>query len=133
MESLPEAAAEFIKAVGSGHIFAFHGDMGVGKTTFIAEVCRTLGVEDDSVSPTFSIVNEYYSPERSETIYHFDCYRLDSVGDALEIGAEDYLFSGSRCFIEWPEVMESLLPAETIDVYMSADPVTGERSLKFDV
>lgn len=133
MESLPEAAAEFVKAVGSGRIFAFHGGMGVGKTTFIAEVCRTLGVEDDSVSPTFSIVNEYYSPERSETIYHFDCYRLDSVVDALEIGAEDYLFSGSRCFIEWPEVMEALLPAGTIDVYMSADPVTGERLLKFDI
>lgn len=131
-DSLPEAASRFIKATASGRVFAFHGEMGAGKTTFISAVCRALGAEDDSGSPTFSIINEYYAPSTGETIYHFDCYRLERPEDAYEIGVEDYLYSGNRCFIEWPEVIESFLPDETVDVYLSSDPETGVRTIKFE-
>lgn len=115
IDRIPEAAAHFISHMGDRRLYAFYGEMGAGKTTFIAEVCRQLGASEDSGSPTFSIVNEY-TDASGNPIYHFDFYRLDNPGDALEIGAEDYFYSGSLCFMEWPERIGSLLPEETVKV-----------------
>ncbi len=117
LESLPEAAAEFAAAMGDYTVFAFYGEMGAGKTTFINALCRTLGVDDDITnSPSFSIINEYRSDSTAELIYHFDCYRLESIDEAEDIGAEDYFDSGAVCLIEWPERIEELLPYDTVRV-----------------
>lgn len=117
LESLPEAAAEFANAMGDYTVFAFYGEMGAGKTTFINALCRTLGVDDDITnSPSFSIINEYRSDSTAELIYHFDCYRLESIDEAEDIGAEDYFDSGAVCLIEWPERIEELLPYDTVRV-----------------
>ncbi len=117
LESLPQAAVEFVEAMGDYTVFAFNGEMGAGKTTFINALCRALGVEDDITnSPSFSIINEYRSDTTAELIYHFDCYRLESVDEAEDIGAEDYFDSGAVCLIEWPERIEELLPADTVRV-----------------
>lgn len=127
LESLPEAAAEFIGAMGQDRLFAFHGEMGAGKTTFIAEVCRQLGVNDDSGSPTFSIVNEYVD-SKGEPVYHFDFYRLESPQEALDMGAEDYFYSGHLCLMEWPDRLGDLLPEETVDVTITVNP-DGSRTI----
>ena len=117
LESLPQAAAEFGEARDDYTVFAFNGEMGAGKTTFINALCRALGVEDDITnSPSFSIINEYRSDTTAELIYHFDCYRLESVDEAEDIGAEDYFDSGAVCLIEWRERIEELLPADTVRV-----------------
>lgn len=118
LEELPGAARAFIEAMGSDRIFAFEGDMGAGKTTFIAEVCRQLGAADDSGSPTFSIVNEYVGADGCP-VYHFDFYRLESPQEALDLGAEDYFYSGNLCLIEWPDRIGDLLPEETVTVSLS--------------
>ncbi len=127
LNELPEAAAAFIKAMGDRRIFAFDGAMGAGKTTFIAEVCRQLGVADDSGSPTFSIVNEYRAADGSP-IYHFDFYRLESPQEALDMGAEDYFYSGCLCFMEWVERIGSLIPDDTVVVKIEELP-DGLRKL----
>jgi tRNA threonylcarbamoyladenosine biosynthesis protein TsaE len=116
LDSIREAAGEFIRQMSNRTIFAFRGKMGAGKTTFIKAVCEELGVSDVINSPTFSIINEYRSDKNGQWIYHFDFYRIDSIQDALNIGAEDYFESGSLCFIEWPEKVESLLPDNTVFV-----------------
>lgn len=118
LDELPGAARAFIEAMGSDRIFAFDGDMGAGKTTFIAEVCRQLGAADDSGSPTFSIVNEYVGADGCP-VYHFDFYRLESPQEALDLGAEDYFYSGNLCLIEWPDRIGDLLPEETVTVSLS--------------
>jgi tRNA threonylcarbamoyladenosine biosynthesis protein TsaE len=102
--------------MGDCTVFAFKGKMGAGKTTFIKAVCEELGVSDVINSPTFAIVNEYRSETTCELIYHFDFYRIHSVQEALQIGAEDYFESGALCFIEWPEKVEALLPGDTVFV-----------------
>ena len=115
--ALPEVAQQFIQEVLPwGDVFAFYAPMGTGKTTFIKALCEELGVTDVINSPTFSIINEYRAEPSGELIYHFDCYRLEQLSDALSLGAEDYLQSGARCFIEWPEVIEDILPADTVHV-----------------
>lgn len=129
LEALPEAAREFAACIGSRSVFAFYGEMGAGKTTFIAEVCRCLGVSDDSGSPTFSIVNEYRAADGSP-IYHFDFYRLDSPAEALDMGADDYFYSGHLCLIEWPEKIGSLLPDDAVEVNIEVNP-DGSRTLSF--
>lgn len=100
LAELPEACAPFLKVLGNRRVVAFYGAMGVGKTTFIAELCRHLGVEDTAASPSFAIINEYRSQPKGELIYHFDFYRLDTADDAREIGAEEYFYSGNLCLIE---------------------------------
>lgn len=115
LDELPQAARAFIDAMGSARVFAFEGGMGAGKTTFIAEVCRQLGADDDSGSPTFSIVNEYVAAD-GNPVYHFDFYRLESPQEALDIGAEDYFYSGNLCLIEWPDRIGDLLPEEAVTV-----------------
>ena len=107
-------------------IWLFEGEMGAGKTTLVKAICQELGVKDDIQSPTFSIVNEYLSSQ-NETIYHFDCYRLKSEIEAFDIGIEDYLYSGSRCLIEWPDKIESLLPDIVITIKIEILSTTERR------
>ena len=117
LEALPEAAREFAAQMGDNTVFAFYGDMGAGKTTFINELCRTLGVDsDDTASPTFALVNEYRSDTTAELIYHFDFYRIEDLDEALELGIEDYFDSGAICLLEWPERVAPVLPADTVTV-----------------
>lgn len=115
LDTIADAASEFIKQMGDNTVFAFHGEMGAGKTTFIKAICEKLGVDDVINSPTFAIVNEYRS-DSGELIYHFDFYRINKEEEAFDFGYEDYFFSGSLCFIEWPERIESLLPHDTVHV-----------------
>ena len=111
LTGLQEAAAEFLSAKGNGSIFVFEGEMGAGKTTFISELCRQLGAEDDFGSPTFSIVNEYLDSSGSP-IYHFDFYRIENPQEALDMGVEEYFNSGDLCLIEWPDRLGTLLPQD---------------------
>lgn len=97
-------------------VYALRGKMGAGKTTFTKALCETLGTEDVVNSPTFAIVNVYEVGEDREEVYHFDCYRLKSIEEAMDFGAEEYLYSGRYCFIEWPEMIEALLPEDTVNV-----------------
>lgn len=115
LETIGDAALEFVNAMGDNTVFAFHGKMGAGKTTFIKAICEKLGVEDVINSPTFAIINEYRS-NSGELIYHFDFYRINKVEEAFDFGYEDYFYSGSICFIEWPEKVESLLPHDVVNV-----------------
>lgn len=115
LETINETAKEFIAAMGDNTVFAFRGSMGAGKTTFIKAICEELGVEDVINSPTFAIVNEYRS-NSGELIYHFDFYRINKEEEAFDFGYEDYFYSGSLCFIEWPEKVESLLPTDAKNV-----------------
>ncbi|MCI6728521.1 MAG: tRNA (adenosine(37)-N6)-threonylcarbamoyltransferase complex ATPase subunit type 1 TsaE [Bacteroidales bacterium] len=110
LAELPQVAGEFLQALGNRRVVAFQGKMGAGKTTFIKALCEQLGVCDMVNSPTFSIVNEYTDAEGQTLAYHFDLYRLKSVAEALDMGAEDYFYSGHYCFIEWPDVADALLP-----------------------
>ena len=114
---LPEAAEKFVAVMDDRTVYAFYGQMGAGKTTFINALCRRLGVEDDVTnSPSFAIINEYRSDTTAELIYHFDLYRLEDIDEALEIGVQDYFDSGALCFLEWPERIEDILPDDTVRV-----------------
>lgn len=117
LEQLPVAADKFVETMGAATVYAFYGDMGAGKTTFINALSRRLGVEDDVTnSPSFAIINEYRSDTTAELIYHFDLYRLEDIDEALEIGVEDYFDSGALCFLEWPERIADILPDDTVRV-----------------
>lgn len=129
LDELPAAAQKFVSLMGDYTVFAFQGPMGVGKTTFISQLCRALGVDcDQASSPSFSIINEYRSDTTAELIYHFDCYRLESVAEAEDIGAEDYFYCGAICLIEWPERILDLLPDDTVSVVM-AENGDGTRTM----
>ena len=123
------SALELLKACAPKKVFAFDGPMGAGKTTFIKKLCEEMGTTDVVNSPTFAIVNVYdvEQPYRGE-VYHFDCYRLKELREALDLGAEEYLYSGNYCFIEWPEKIEALLPEETVWVKIVPMP-NGNRQL----
>lgn len=116
LEQIREAAHQFIEAMGDNTVFALYGKMGAGKTTFIKAVCEELGVSDVITSPTFAIVNEYRSDTAGELIYHFDFYRIKKLEEVYDMGYEDYFYSGALCFIEWPELVEELLPGNTVKV-----------------
>lgn len=131
LETIHDTAREFIREMGDSTVFAFHGEMGAGKTTFIKALCEVLGVEDVINSPTFAIINEYRSDLTGELIYHFDFYRINKIEEAYDFGYEDYFFSGSLCFIEWPEKVEELLPGNVVDVYI-AENEDGTRSIKWN-
>ena len=129
LDNLHESAREFIAAMGDNTVFAFYGKMGAGKTTFIKAVCECLGVTDVINSPTFAIVNEYRS-ETDELIYHFDFYRIKRLEEVYDMGYEDYFYCGALCFIEWPELIEELLPADAVKVSIEENE-NGERIIRF--
>lgn len=114
LENIREAARTFIDAIGDHKVFAFYGSMGAGKTTFVKAICEELGVEDVITSPTFAIINEYSS--REGVIYHFDFYRIKKLEEVYDMGYEDYFYSGALCFIEWPELIEEVLPEDAVKV-----------------
>ncbi len=129
LETIDAVAQEFVReAMQEDTVFAFRGGMGVGKTTFIKALCAALGVEEVVTSPTFAIVNEYRSETTGELIYHFDFYRIKKLDEAYDMGCEDYFYSGAVCFVEWPEMVEDLLPGNTVwvDIKEEAD---GTRSV----
>lgn len=112
---LPDVATRLLQDIGQNRVVLFYGEMGAGKTTLIKEICKAIGVEDTATSPTFSIVNEYQDNEGG-SVYHFDFYRIEDETEVLDLGYEDYFFSGSYCFIEWPEKIPNLLPDNTVKV-----------------
>ena len=127
LQTIGEAAREFLRTVEGHTVIAFYGSMGAGKTTFVRALCHELGVTDDVVaSPTFAIVNEYESTDGS--IYHFDFYRIRRLSEAVDMGFDDYLYSGNPCLIEWPELVEPLLPDDTVRVDIAENP-DGSRTL----
>ena len=130
LSTIQDAARQFIEAIGQHRVFAFYGTMGAGKTTFIKAVCQQLGVTDDVVaSPTFAIVNEYKGTPGP--IFHFDFYRIKKISEAYDIGCEDYFYSGDLCFIEWPELIEPLLPDDAVCVTIEAQP-DGSRTVRWE-
>jgi len=116
LDHIHEAARQFIAAMGDNTVFALYGKMGAGKTTFVKALCQELGVEDVVTSPTFAVINEYRSDLAGELIYHFDFYRIKKLEEVYDMGYEDYFYSGALCFIEWPELVEELLPGSTVKV-----------------
>lgn len=122
LDTIREAAREFVANMDDRTVFAFRGSMGAGKTTFIKAICEELGVEDVINSPTFAIINEYRSTTTGELIYHFDFYRINKLSEAEDIGTEDYFYSGALCFIEWPEKIEELLPGDVVEVAITEQP-----------
>ena len=129
IDNIREAARQFVGNMGDASVFAFYGNMGAGKTTFIKAVCEELGVEEVITSPTFAIVNEYRSEETGELIYHFDFYRIKKLEEVYDMGYEDYFYSGALCFIEWPELIEELLPADAVRVWIE-ETEGGKRKVK---
>lgn len=127
IDEYPQAAAAFAKNMGDNRIFAFYGGMGVGKTTFIKAVCEAMGVQDAINSPTFAIVNEY-EDAANNTIYHFDFYRIKDIAEVYNMGYEEYFDGHAYCFIEWPELIEELLPREAVRVHIDEDS-TGARTI----
>ena len=127
LDTIHDTARQFISMIGERTVFAFNGKMGAGKTTFIKAICEEMGVKETVNSPTFSIVNEYEASD-GRIIYHFDCYRITNVQEALDLGAEEYLYSGNLCFIEWSENIAPLLPDSIVNVDIEEDE-TGKRNV----
>ena len=128
LEHIHEAAREFITKMGNHKVFAFYGSMGAGKTTFTKAICEELGVEDVITSPTFAIINEYSG--RDGTIFHFDFYRIKKLEEVYDMGYEDYFYSGALCFIEWPELVEDVLPDDAVKVTITENS-DGTRTVSF--
>ena len=131
LDNIREAAKQFIAAMEDNTVFAFYGKMGAGKTTFIKAICEELGVTDVINSPTFAIVNEYRSDETGELIYHFDFYRIKKLDEVYDMGYEDYFYSGALCFIEWPELVEEVLPRDAVKVTIE-EVEDGTRSVRLE-
>ncbi len=149
IEHISEAAREFIKHIGDHRVFAFYGTMGAGKTTFVKAICEALGVEDVITSPTFAIVNEYevmgdrclvmdnsqttntQHPTPNTQIFHFDFYRIKKLEEVYDMGYEEYFYSGALCFIEWPELIEDLLPDDAVRVKIEVQ-ADGSRLVTTD-
>jgi tRNA threonylcarbamoyladenosine biosynthesis protein TsaE len=127
LEMLPSAAKQILSAFPASSVFALYGKMGAGKTTLVRELCRELGVTDEVQSPTFSIINEYKTGA-GESIYHFDFYRINKIEEVFDIGYEEYIYSGSFCFIEWPELIAGLLPDGSVRLEISGE---NERVISF--
>jgi tRNA threonylcarbamoyladenosine biosynthesis protein TsaE len=115
ISALRGTAEQLLDHFPEERIFAFYGTMGAGKTTFIKALCRELGSHDNITSPTFALINEY-SADNGSVIYHFDFYRIKKLEEAYDLGYEDYIYSGNYCFIEWPEMIQSLLPTGIVQV-----------------
>lgn len=132
LQQIEQAARTFIRIMPEHNIFAFYGSMGAGKTTFIKAVCQLLGVTDPVTSPTFAIVNEYALPEPGKSLYHFDFYRIKQLSEVYDIGYEDYFYSGNPCFLEWPELIEDLLPIDVVRIHINVKP-DDTRVLTIDI
>ena len=135
LEHIREAARTFIENIGDHTVFAFYGKMGAGKTTFIKAICEELGVSDVITSPTFAIVNEYsltshLLPLTSDSVYHFDFYRIKKLEEVYDMGFEDYFYSGALCLIEWPELIEEVLPEDAVKVSIK-EKEDGSRAILF--
>ena len=143
LEHIREAAREFIEHIGDHCVFAFYGKMGAGKTTFVKAVCEELGVDDVITSPTFAIINEYtatpstaaansslFTLHSALQIYHFDFYRIKKLEEVYDMGYEDYFYSGALCFIEWPELIEEILPDDAVRVSIT-EQADGSRLVQF--
>ena len=129
LDAINDAAKQFVAAMGNNRVFAFYGKMGAGKTTFIKALCTELGVDDVITSPTFAIVNEYTAGDGSP-IYHFDFYRIKKLDEVYDMGYEDYFYNGGLCLIEWPELIESLLPEDAVEVHIAEQP-DSTRTIEF--
>jgi len=127
IKSLKAVAKNLVNQFPDHRIFAIYGKMGAGKTTFIQSVCKVLGSDDNVTSPTFALINEYKSAKK-ESIFHFDFYRINNIEEAFDLGYEDYLYSGNYCLIEWPEMIEPLLPENIVKVKIEADD-DGSRNI----
>lgn len=125
-------ALDILQTTEPHRVYAFHGKMGAGKTTFIKQLCQEMGTDDVVNSPTFAIVNVYdvEHPQKGE-VYHFDCYRLKNIREALDFGAEEYLYSGNYCLIEWPEMIDQILPEDTISIHIDVLE-NGDRRLTIE-
>lgn len=130
LESIHDVARQFIEKIGDKRVLAFYGKMGAGKTTFIKAVCEVLGVTDVITSPTFAIVNEYTDGEGAP-VYHFDFYRIKKIEEVYDMGYEDYFYSGNICLMEWPELIEDLLPDDALRITIS-EAADGKRQIEFD-
>ncbi len=131
VESLPGIAKRILEATNGLNVFAFYGKMGAGKTTFIKAFCKTLDVIDEVNSPTFSIINEYFTSS-DDSIYHFDFYRIKKIEEVFDIGYEEYIYSNNYCFLEWPELITELLPPSF--VYISIEESgDGERKISYEI
>jgi len=127
IEHIHDIARQFIEIIGDSRVLAFYGKMGAGKTTFIKALCEVLGVEDVITSPTFAIVNEYTNGE-GDPIYHFDFYRIKRLEEVYDMGYEDYFYSGNLCLMEWPELIEEILPDDALRITISEDE-DGTRTI----
>ena len=121
LKELPVIARKLVEQFAEERVFAFYGKMGAGKTTFIQSVCRVLGSDDTVTSPTFALINEY-NTQKNGSVFHFDFYRIKNLEEVFDLGYEDYLYSGSYCLIEWPELIESLLPEKVVKVKIEVEP-----------
>ena len=135
IDHIREAAHEFIGHIGDHRVFAFYGKMGAGKTTFVKAICEELGVDDVITSPTFAIINEYTASPSTLlpppfSIYHFDFYRIQKLEEVYDMGYEDYFYSGALCFIEWPELIEEILPDDAVRVSIT-EQEDGSRLVSF--
>lgn len=130
LDNIKAAAQEFVNGMGTNRVFAFYGKMGAGKTTFIKAVCECLGINDVITSPTFAIVNEYSNDDSGLTVYHFDFYRIKKLEEVYDMGYEEYFYSGNPCFIEWPELIEELLPENAVKVTIEEQP-NGSRIVRY--
>ena len=130
LDTIRETAREFVANMGQASVFAFYGKMGAGKTTFVKAICEELGVEDVITSPTFAIVNEYQSTKTGGPIYHFDFYRIKKLDEGYDMGCEDYFYSGAPCFLEWPELIEEILPNDAVKVTIT-EQEDGTRIVEF--
>lgn len=129
LEGISDAARQFITHMGDSKVFAFYGSMGAGKTTFVKALCEAMGVTDTVNSPTFAIVNEYDTP-LGRPVYHFDFYRIKRLAEVYDMGYEDYFYGRGLCFIEWPELIEELLPDDTVKVVVEEMP-DGTRQVRY--
>ena len=130
LENINQTAKKFIELIGNRTVFAFNGSMGAGKTTFIKAICESMGVKEPVNSPTFSIVNEYEAAD-GRIIYHFDCYRINKIEEAVDMGTEEYLYSGNLCFIEWSENIAPLLPDQIVNVNIK-ETENGKRKIQIE-
>jgi tRNA threonylcarbamoyladenosine biosynthesis protein TsaE len=130
IKDINKAAQTFIDYMPEGNVIAFYGNMGAGKTTFIKALCEELGVEDEVTSPTFAIVNEYTCTNAPSKIYHFDFYRIKKLEEVYDMGYEDYFYSDSLCLIEWPELIEELLPDDVTKVHI-IEQSDGSRKIVY--